>query len=217
MKFIKTIFKLSFLIFLIPILINIYVILFTNKYIYKNEANLPKTYTGIVLGAYVWNNNRPSYVLRARLNGAIRLYNAQKIDKFLLSGDNGQKDYDEVNVMKNYLLDNGIPEDVIFLDHAGFDTYSTMVRANKIFEVTDVIVITQDFHINRAVYLARKNGIEAYGYSIASTTPHQIYIQSWLRDKLATIKAFSNVLTKRTPKYLGDKIPITGDNKKSWD
>jgi len=216
-KFIKKIFKLSFMIFIFFILINLYVIKFSNKHIYKNESDIPKAYIGIVLGAYVWNNTYPSYVLRDRLNGAIRLYKAKKIDKILLSGDHGQKEYDEVNTMKKYLLDNGIPENIIFLDHAGFDTYSSMARANKVFEVTDAIVITQDFHIARSVYLARKNGINAYGYSIKSVASRRNYIKRWIRDKFAVIKAFSNVLISRKPKYLGKKIPITGDNKESWD
>lgn len=217
MKFFKQICKIIFFLGLIFVSINIYVEQLTKKYIYKNESDIPKSYTGIVLGAYVWNNSRPSYVLRDRLLIAIKLYNNNKIDKILLSGDNGQKEYDEVNVMKNYLLEKGIPENVIFLDHAGFDTYSTMIRAKEIFDVKDAIVITQDFHIARSVYLARKNGIDAYGYSVPSVATRRNYIKRWTRDKVAVIKAFFNILTKRKPKYLGPKIPITGDNKKSWD
>lgn len=217
MKFFKRVFKIIFCFILIFIIINLYVDRLSKKYIYNDVSDIPKAYTGIVLGAYVWNNSRPSYVLRDRLMAAIKLYNSQKIDKILLSGDNGQKEYDEVNVMKKYLLENGIPENIIFLDHAGFDTYSTMIRAREIFDVKDAIVITQDFHITRSVYLARKNGINAYGYSVPSVSSRRNYIKRWTRDKIAVIKAFLNVLTNRKPKYLGPKIPITGDNKKSWD
>ncbi|MGF6905858.1 SanA/YdcF family protein [Fusobacterium sp. PH5-44] len=217
MRLIKQFFKIISCFIFIFIAINLYVNQFAQKYIYNNDSLIPKSYTGIVLGAYVWNNSHPSHVLRDRLESAIKLYKNKKIDKILLSGDNGQKEYDEVNVMKNYLLKNGIPENIIFLDHAGFDTYSTMYRAREIFGVKDAIIITQDFHITRSVYLARKNGIDANGYSVQSIASRRNLIKRWTRDKVAVIKAFFNVITDRKPKYLGKKIPITGDNKKSWD
>ncbi|MDR3258940.1 MAG: YdcF family protein [Fusobacteriaceae bacterium] len=217
MKIIKYIIKSIFLLAFIFISINVYILLFTSKYIYTDEKKIPKAYTAIVLGAHVWRDGRPSLVLRDRLNALVLLYKNNKINKVLLSGDHGQKDYDEVNSMKNYLIQKGIPSDKIFLDHAGFDTYSTMKRAKDIFLIEDAIVVTHDFHLPRAVFLALKNNIKASGFSIKGNYAKSGYYYYWVRERLASIKAFFDIIRRRKPKYSGKKIPITGNNKASWD
>lgn len=110
-------------------------------YIYASDS-VPFRYTGMVLGAHVGKDGTPSLVLADRLNTALSLYHKGKFKRFLLTGDHGRKTYDEVNNMKRYLMEQGVPECDIFLDHAGFDTYSSMVRAKEVFQVKDVIVIT---------------------------------------------------------------------------
>lgn len=201
---------------LIGVLINVYIELVTKKYIYSDVEKMPKVYTGLVLGAYVSEYGTPSYVLSQRLDKAVELYKAGKIKRILVSGDHGQKNYDEVNVMKDYLLKNGIPLEDIFLDHAGFDTYSSMIRAKEIFEIKDVIIITQKFHLPRSVYVARSKGMNAYG-AIANVDNKYETKYNRGRDKISRVKAFFDVLFGRPPKYLGEKIPINGDNKKTLE
>jgi SanA protein len=207
-------FALLFLVFII--FVNIIITVKSRKYIYSDIDSIPKCYTGIVLGAQVYQLGVPSNFLQDRLDKAIELYKSNKISRFLLSGDHGQNNYDEVNTMKKYLLENGVDTNDIFLDHAGFDTYNTMFRAKEIFEVKDVIIITQNFHLPRAVYIARRLGLGAYGISADKQKYSSLsYLKK--REKIANIKAYLELLIHKKPKYLGEKIPITGDSYKSFD
>jgi len=113
-----------------------------------------------VLGAQVYSDGTPSPVLRDRLDYALVLYNSGKANKILVSGDHGTKGYDEVNVMKAYLMEKGVPREDIFMDHAGFDTYDSMHRAKSVFCVESLLISTQDFHIKRAIYIGRRLGID---------------------------------------------------------
>ena len=216
MKKFKIILGIIGIILLIGILINVYIESVTKKHIYSDINNVPKSYTGLVLGAFVSERGTPSYVLRQRLDKAVELYKAGKIERILVSGDHGKKNYDEVNGMKEYLLKNGIPLKDIFLDHAGFDTYSSMVRAKEIFEVDSVIIITQKFHLPRSVYIARKKGLNAHGV-VANTDNKYENLYNKGRDKISRVKAFFDVALGRKPKYLGEKIPIKGNNQKTLD
>lgn len=169
----------------------------------------------IVLGAGV-SYNQPSYMLRDRLDLAIELYDEGRVDKILVSGDHGSKDYDEVNVMKEYLLEKGIKSEDIFMDHAGFDTYSTMVRAKKVFEVESCIISTQEYHLCRGIYLAIKQDIDAKGI------PCDNYISSKLpyfklREIAAGVKAFLYAEILKPEPVLGDVIPINGDGEITAD
>ena len=165
----------------------------------------------IVLGAGVKEDGSPCQMLEDRLKTAIAVYN--KLDKkckILLSGDHGQDNYNEVKTMKKYILDNlSISESDIFMDHAGFSTYDTMYRAKDIFEVNKAIVITNGYHLPRALYLAQKKNIEALG--VASDLREYSGIDYYkFRERFSQIKAFlmSNI-TKSKPKFLGEKIPIS--------
>jgi SanA protein len=169
-----------------------------------------------VLGAHVGNNGTPSTVLAERLDAGLELYRHGKIKRFLLSGDHGRAKYDEVNNMKLYLTGRGVPECDIFLDHAGFDTYNSMVRAQKIFLVTDAIIITQEFHLSRAIFIARKKGLNVCGF-IAPIPPQLPVKYLKFRESIASLKAFGEILIHRNPKFFGPKIPITGDSKLSYD
>jgi len=171
--------------------------------------DMPSADAIMVLGALV-NDGRPSPTLALRLDRAIELYNAGKAPKIIVSGDHGQKEYNEVCAMKFYLLERGVPRDDIFLDHAGFNTYDSMYRAKAIFGVNTLIITTQQFHISRSVYIARKLGIEAYGY------PCTMFLNYYNRqygdrESLAKIKAFIDVhILQRGPRFLGEPISLEG-------
>jgi len=176
-----------------------------------SASEVPEVEAIVVLGAKVHPNGQPSGILIDRLDTALELYQQGKSKRFLLSGDNGRVDYDEVNGMKEYLESKGVPPEAIFLDHAGFDTYSTIYRAKEIFQVKKVALVTQEFHLKRALYIAEKMGIEAYGVSADRYIyPKMAYYQ--LREMAARNKAFWYVQVFRPePKYLGEAIPIWSD------
>lgn len=170
----------------------------------------------IVPGASVLASGKPSDILADRLTVAADLYAAGKADTILVSGDNGQDAYDEVNAMRVFLLNEGVAPENIFLDHAGFDTYDTMYRANRVFGVTDAIVVTQGYHLPRALFLASKLGIEAAGVP----SDLQPYVkQDWFtfREMFARVKAFFEATFGAEPTYLGEPIDIEGDGRVTWD
>ena len=170
----------------------------------------------IVLGAKVKADGEPSDILRDRLLTAIDLYRAGSIDKILVSGDDGQVEYDEVNAMRLYLLAADVDPDDIFLDHAGFDTYDSMARANKVFGITKAIVVTQKYHLPRALYLADAFGIEAQGV-VADRQTYLGILRYQARELLADTKAVIDVIFHVSPHFLGDAIDVTGDGRVTWD
>ncbi|HTR18752.1 MAG TPA: ElyC/SanA/YdcF family protein [Candidatus Paceibacterota bacterium] len=179
--------------------------------IYISDVNLPKTEVAIVLGASV-AGNEPSPILAARANAAISLYEDGKVSKILVTGDNATTNYDEVNPVQRYLLAAGIPPQDIFLDHAGFDTYSSMYRAKDVFEATSAVIVTQDFHLPRALFTARALGLEAYGYTANGGGS----IKDYVREIPASAKALWDLMVRRVPKYLGTPYPLTGDGQATW-
>ncbi len=165
----------------------------------------------IVPGARV-NGDFPSATLEDRLKVAYDLYAAGKAPKILVSGDHGTKDYDEVNAMREYLLKKGVPIESIFMDHAGFDTYQTMKRAKEVFEVQSAVVVTQDFHLPRALFLAESVGLKVQG--VESSLRRYGGEMVWtIREIPAAWKACFEALFQPDPKYLGDSIPISGDGR----
>jgi SanA protein len=197
-------------------LINSYVNSVSKSLIYKQVTEVPSAYTAIVLGTKVTEDGRLSYYLAERMQTAVELYKQQKIKRFLLTGDHGEMNYDEVNSMKTYLLNQGVPIESIFLDHAGFDTYSSMARAKAIFQVTDAVIVTQAFHLPRALYIAQNKGIKARGL-IADKQERRLTSSLKFREVFANVKAFIEVNLNVAPKFLGDPIPITGDSRLSHD
>lgn len=164
----------------------------------------------LVLGAGVWGNNRPSPMLEDRLLQGIELYEKGASDRLLMSGDHGRKEYDEVNVMKGFAIDRGIPSEHIFMDHAGFSTYESLYRSRDIFKANKIIIVTQKYHMYRALYIAEKLGIEAYG--VASDPRLYAGQESReLRETLARVKDFFKCILKPEPTYLGESIPISGN------
>lgn len=176
-----------------------------------NDKNLPKDADAIiVLGAGVDDNGVASDILVDRLETALEVYKNSASSKFLLSGDHGKIGYNEVGAMKDYIMDHeNIKEENIFLDHAGFSTYETMYRAKEIFKVKKAIIVTNEYHLPRALYIADKMGIEAYG--VNADKRNYIYIDNYKkRENLAKIKDFmyTNII-KPEPTFLGDAIPIS--------
>jgi len=162
----------------------------------------------MVLGAFVYSNGIPSPVLQDRLLYAYELYEKGKAKKILVSGDHGTKEYDEVNAMRDFLMERGVPREDIFMDHAGFDTYDSMYRAKEIFQIKTLLISTQEFHMNRALYIARRMGIEAYGYPSPDKDIYNMEVLN-LRESLAKVKAFLDVdILRRKPKFGGEAIPI---------
>jgi vancomycin permeability regulator SanA len=164
----------------------------------------------LILGAGVWNNGNPSAMLEDRLLQGIELYKNHTSDRLLMSGDHGRKEYDEVNVMKQFAIDRGVTSEHIFMDHAGFSTYESLYRARDIFEADKIIIVTQKYHLYRALYIADKLGIEAYG--VASNPRRyagQISMSS--REILARVKDFFNVIIQPEPTYLGEQISVSGN------
>lgn len=180
-----------------------------NKYI-VNINELPKDIDVIiVLGAGVKKNGEPSDILVDRLKTALEVYNADESSKFLLTGDHGREEYNEVKAMKNYIKENNIDEAKIFMDHAGFNTYESMYRARDVFHVKKAVVVTNRYHLPRALYIARKLGIEAYG--VPSDIRNYYYMRSYQkRELLAQVKDFMYInILKPLPTFLGDPIPVS--------
>lgn len=164
----------------------------------------------IVLGCLVKNNGEPSDMLSDRIQRGIELYNQGASPKIIMSGDHGTVEYDEVNTMKQIAVESGIPSSDVFMDHAGFSTYESIYRAKEIFGAEKIIIVTQEYHLYRALYIARALGIEAYGVD-ADYRTYWGQAKRDLREVLARCKDFATVIFKPEPTYLGDKIFISGD------
>ncbi|HCR52571.1 TPA: hypothetical protein DIV48_02905 [Candidatus Kaiserbacteria bacterium] len=177
-------------------------------YLYNDAAAAPHAGVILIPGAPVLPSGAPAPVFIDRVNTAIELYTRGKAPKILVSGDNGTAGHNEVDPVRDYLLQNGIPDKDIFLDHAGFDTYSTMYRAREIFGVSSVLIASQSFHLPRAIFIARRLGMEAYG---VNTDVGHILFSNYVREVFANEKAAFDLLTHRRPMYEGEKIPILPD------
>lgn len=189
------------------VLTNIFIHILSKTYIYKSVDQVPESETALILGASVYSDGELSGIFKSRVDKAIDLYKAGKVSKILASGDNSSVYHNEVNPVRDYLLAKGIPDKDIFLDHAGFDTYSTMYRARDIFQVSSVIVVTQNFHLPRSIFIARVLGLKAYGIVADKAF---IPIHNYIREIFADEKALIDLVLHRKPKFLGETIPITG-------
>jgi SanA protein len=162
----------------------------------------------IVLGASKYiNNTSLNFFYKYRIEKAIELFKSGKIEFFIVSGDNSRKEYNEPAQMKRDLIKAGVPKNIIYCDYAGFSTYDSILRMKTVFQQTKFVVISQKFQIERAIYIARRNGIKAYG--CPSKDPHYSYYPSnKLREYLARVKAVLEVVLDKRPMFVGDKILI---------
>jgi vancomycin permeability regulator SanA len=209
--------RLSLVAMAVVLLINGYVVLkYKNRVLTEEEAKEKNVDCILVLGAAVWGGTRPSPMLQDRLDQGINLYYLGASNRMLMSGDHGGQYYDEVNVMKNYAMDQGIDDSAIFMDHAGFSTYESMARAKDVFEVESVIIVTQGYHLSRALYVANELGLDAYG---VASDPRQYSNQMYrdLRELAARVKDFGTSMFKPDPTYLGEVIPISGSGEATND
>ena len=164
----------------------------------------------LVLGAGLRGNGSPSTILADRLDYALRLYEAGASGRLLMSGDHSRIDYDEVTAMKTYAVANGAASSDVFLDHAGFSTYESVYRARDVFQAERVIIVTQGYHLYRALYIADRLGLEAYGVAsdARSYARQPLYT---LREIAARCKDFFYTVAEPEPTYLGRVIPVSGD------
>ena len=210
----KTIYILgSILIFIVLLVltINLYVVSSTKEMILKeqNVAHLSDIDCILILGAGVWGN-KPSPMLQDRLDIGIKLYNDGIAKKIIVSGDHGSSEYDEVNIMKKYAIEKGVPSEDVFMDHAGFSTYDSVYRASEIFKAKKIIIVTQKYHLHRAIYIANKLGIKAYGVnSDPRSYAGQLFRE--IREVLARNKEFVKCIFKPEPTYLGEALPVSGN------
>lgn len=163
----------------------------------------------LVLGAGVREDGTPSHMLRDRIDTGVMLYEMQAAPKLLMSGDHGRVEYDEVNVMRDRALDAGVPSADVFMDHAGFSTYDSLYRARDVFAAKRVIIVTQAYHLPRALYIARTLGLEAWGVS-ADLNKYYGQLGRDIREAAARAKDMLYCWAKPEPVVLGEVIPITG-------
>jgi SanA protein len=211
-KLIKNIFK----IFLLLLVAGIIFITWANYSIKKdsetnvsyNIANVPKTKTALLLGTGKnLSNGQPNAYFYNRIKATVDLYKSRKIQYIIVSGDNSQKDYNEPEDMQLALMQSGIPKDKIFLDFAGFRTLDSVVRAKEIFGQTKLVIISQKFHNERAVFLAKQNGIKAFGFNAEDVNKYAGF-KTNMREYLAKAKAYLDLILGVEPKFGGDKVLI---------
>jgi SanA protein len=182
----------------------------------SDVARVPHAQAALVLGAQVMPNGAPSSMLSDRITAAAELYKAGRVDKLLLSGDHSRKNYDEVGTMRRILLAQGIPAEDIFTDHAGFDTWDSAQRAKRVFDVTSAVVVTQRFHMARALYDARRAGLQVTGFAADRRGYGRVMRRLQVREAAARVKTLGDAISGANPHFLGTEIPITGDGRVSW-
>lgn len=204
-------FILALLIVAIPVGINDWVIQSTASRIVTAEkaTELQDVECIVVLGCAVRPDGTPSPMLAERLDRGIELYKNGAAPKLLMSGDNGQVEYNEVVTMGNYALEKDVPSQDIFLDYAGFSTYESIYRAKEIFQAKKILIVTQKYHLHRALYIAKAMGLDAYGVS-CDTQVYAGQTNRDIREILARNKDFLTSIFKPKPTYMGDPVPVSG-------
>ncbi len=207
-KWLKRIFYSGVALLLLVLLLNYKVKHDVKESMYDNITETPSKKVGLLLGTakYVkggWINLYYTH----RITAAVELYKAGKIEYILISGDNGRESYDEPTLMKEDLMAAGIPESAIYLDYAGFRTLDSLVRCKIIFGELDILVISQQFHNERAVYIARAKGMQAIGYN-AQDVNAKYGFKTRIREYLARTKMFLDLWFGKEPKFLGEEIQI---------
>lgn len=210
-KIIKYVVIVLIIMILIVLAINFYVKLSTKKQIIENNdySNLEDIDCIIILGAGIWGD-KPSPMLEDRLLEGISLYENNVSTKIIMSGDHGREEYDEVNIMKKFAIEKGVPSEDIFMDHAGFSSYESIYRAKEIFGANKIVIVTQKYHLYRALYISKKIEIDSYG--VASNL--RIYPGQFIREIreiFARDKDVLKCITKPMPTFLGEKISLDGN------
>jgi SanA protein len=180
----------------------------SKSFLYDNTDSIPENKAALVLGtAKYLSRNHLNYYYKNRIDAAIALYKAGKIKYIIVSGDNAHSTYNEPQQMKNDLVAGGIPPEVIYLDYAGFRTWDSVVRMSKIFGQNGFTIISQRFHNERAVYIARRNKLKAIAFNAQDVNKYMGF-KTQVRERLARIKVFIDFIINKEPKFLGDEIKI---------
>ncbi|MCK9207651.1 MAG: YdcF family protein [Salinivirgaceae bacterium] len=208
--------KKYFYLFII-ILVSVFIVLFlpdqiihhkTCNKLYQSASEIPKNKVGLLLGTSKYiRKGEINLFYKNRIEATLILFNHQKIDYILISGDNGLIEYNEPMTIKNDLVKAGIPEERIFLDYAGFRTWDSMIRAKKVFGETQLTIISQKFQNERAIFIGRVQNMDVVGFN-AQDVPTSYGLKTMVREKMARIKLFIDILINKKPKYLGDTIQI---------
>ncbi len=180
----------------------------SNKYIYSNIEELPNKRVGLLLGtSKYFKDGSQNLYFKYRIEATYKLFALGKIERILISGDNSKSYYNEPIDMKKALVKKGIPDSIIYLDFAGFRTYDSIIRANKIFGLTSYTVISQQYHNQRAIFIANQLGHKAIAFN-AKNVNTNLQIGQYFREKLARVKVFIDFIIGTQPKFLGEKIKI---------
>lgn len=181
---------------------------FAKDKLYSEVSSVPKNKVGVVLGTskYLVNGNINRYY-QYRIDAAAELYHSGKVEFILVSGDNRHHSYNEPQTFKNDLVKKGIPAEKIYLDYAGFRTLDSMVRAKEVFGQESITVVSQQFHNERAIYLAEKRGLKAIGFN-AKDVNLRSGARVQFREYLARVKMFSDLIFSKQPRFLGEEIEI---------
>ena len=207
----KTIIRFALICIVVVLAINFYVIGNTKDRMLKdgNYTSLDDVDCIVILGAGIWGD-KPSPMLQDRLEEGIHLYKEGVAPKIIMSGDHSREEYDEVNIMKQYAVDRGVLSEDIFMDHAGFSTYESMYRAKEIFDAKNIVIVTQEYHLYRAVYIANQFDMNAYGVN-ADPRKYAGQLYREFREILARNKDVLNCFIKPEPTFLGESIPVSGN------
>ena len=196
------------LLIIVTIFCNWTIVNASKNFIYSEVNKIPKKRVGVLLGtSKLLKSGNPNLYFSYRIDAAVELFQSGKIDYIIVSGDNSNEFYNEPLDMKNALVEKGIPEDKIILDYAGFRTLDSIIRAKEVFGQTTFTIISQKFHNERAIYLARRNGIDAIGYNAKDVVQYGGFLTK-VRETFARNKVFIDLLFNKAPKYLGEKIVI---------
>ncbi|MCT4612275.1 MAG: YdcF family protein [Clostridia bacterium] len=194
-------------------IINVYTGVSTDKYLYSDIEKIPSNDVGMVLGTSKYTIGGLNLYFKKRMDAAEMLYKRGKIRYIIVSGDNAHMSYNEPITMQKELMERGIPEDKIYLDYAGFRTLDSVVRAKEIFGQSKITIISQKFHNERAVYIARRRGIEAIGYNAGKIIGINS-VKTNVREYFAKVAMFLDIyLLNKQPKFLGEKIVIGNETK----
>jgi len=193
---------------------NAYIGRFSRDFIHSSIEDIPQKRVALLLGTSKYLRGGASNPYFAyRMSAAVRLFKEGKVEFLLASGDNSKRSYNEPIIMKEDLVDAGIPAEAVYLDYAGFRTLDSIIRAQRVFGQHEFIIITQQFHNQRAVFIARALGMDAYGYNAKDVTGRR-GIKTRVREYFARVKAFIDIYIFNTqPKFLGEKIDISGKSK----
>jgi len=196
---------------LLSYLANILIVNKTRSSVYDNVNDVPNTKVGLVLGTSKYlANGRINLYFKYRIEAAYELYKSGKIKYIVVSGDNHRTEYNEPQQMKDDLIALGVPAEIIYLDYAGFRTLDSVVRMKEIFGQSEFTIISQQFHNERAIYIANHYDIKAYGYN-ASNVNIKAGLKTQLREKFARVKVFVDFIIHKQPKFLGEPIEIGKD------